>query len=176
MVIDPAISFSLSIAIAGLLAMGAAHKLSNPVRFFTIVTDYRLAPSALSPVLGAALIAIEAATAVCLLVPASHSAAAGVAALIFCAYGLAIGVNIARGRTEIDCGCHFGAARDGAHLSVWMLVRNGVLAAGALLMSLPVSGRETSMIDLLSIAMFVIGAGVLYATYELLMALPARNR
>ena len=49
------------------------------------------------------------------------------AAALLAAYGAAIGVNLARGRRHIDCGCVGPAAR--RPIGGWLVARNGVLAA-----------------------------------------------
>ena len=63
--------------------------------------------------------------------------AAIAAAGLLAGYGLAIAINLARGRRYIDCGC--GDTRQ--LLSPWLLVRNGLLAGGAILVALPAEAR-----------------------------------
>jgi hypothetical protein len=80
---------------------------------------------------------------------AGNSAAAPWAGLAACGllllYGLAIGINLLRGRSEIDCGCLGPAGRQS--LSSWLLARNSLLALGAALSSLPLSDRSLHAID-----------------------------
>jgi len=172
--IDPAISYSFGIGLAALLIAGAAHKLRRPSAFFEILSNYRIAPEALSPVIGAIAIAAELAIAVGLLIPAIRSIAACAGAGLFAVYGGAIALNIARGRTAIDCGCSFGGGREG-RLTPWLLARNGALALAALAVALPVGARALGWVDGATIIIFVAGAAALYAAFEALMALPARE-
>ena len=174
MTIDPAISFSFGIGLAALLVAGAAHKLRRPSAFFEILSNYRIAPAQLSPAIGVLAIAAELAIAVGLLVPATRSIAACAGAGLFAAYGGAIAFNIARGRTAIDCGCSFGDGREG-RLTPWLLARNGALAIAALVVALPISMRALGWLDGATIIIFIAGAAALYAAFEALMALPARE-
>jgi len=105
--IDPLIQAVLGAALAVLFAAAAAHKLRSGARFAAQLAEYRLLPAAI--------------------------AAAGLLA----GYGLAIAINLARGRRYIDCGC--GDTRQ--LLSPWLLVRNGLLAGGAILVALPAEAR-----------------------------------
>jgi hypothetical protein len=169
--LDPAISLALSFSLAALLAASAAHKLKAPRAFAGVVRDYQIAPASLSPLLVIAVIALEAAIAAGLLAPSLRSVAALGAATLFAGYGLAIGVNIARGRNAIDCGCSFGG---GAQLTPLLLVRNGVLVCAALAALLPVAARPLVMVDYSSIGIFVLAIGVLYVTAESIISNTAR--
>jgi hypothetical protein len=170
-ILDPAISLAFSLSLAALLAASAAHKLMAPRAFADVVRDYQIAPSAFSPIVVTAAIAIEAAIAAGLLAASVRSIAAIGAALLFAGYGAAIGVNILRGRTAIDCGCSFGG---GSRLTPLLLARNGVLTAAALIAANPVSDRALSILDYSSVGLFVLAIGVLYVAGESLIANAAR--
>jgi len=73
----------------------------------------------------------------------------------------AVGLNVLRGRTHIDCGCGWGPE---VPLGGGLLLRNLVLAAAALLVLLPVTPRETVWLDLvgaLFLALFLVGLNAL---------------
>ena len=76
----------------------------------------------------------SAATVDCLgrAVGADRATAAGsaAAAILLGLFSVAIGINLARGRSHIDCGCFQSALRQ--QLSISLLVRNGFLIALAL--------------------------------------------
>jgi hypothetical protein len=84
-----------------------------------------------------ALPPLEAAVALGLLVGATRPLAGAAAALLLGVFGMALAVNLARGRTSIDCGCFRSDLRQA--LSPALLVRNAVLMAAALCL-VPVAG------------------------------------
>jgi hypothetical protein len=76
------------------------------------------------------------------------------------AYAIAMTTNLRRGRTHIDCGC-FGSRL--AHgLAPWMVLRNAVLAGGALLLRVPVAARDLSPAEVACAVIAVVTAGFLY--------------
>lgn len=107
-----------------IFARAAWHKLSDFAGFTGFVSDYRLVPERMVRTVATALVAVEVAIPVALLIPGGQAAGAALAILLLALYGAAMGVNIARGRTSIECGC--GGAP--SLLSPALLVRNGVLA------------------------------------------------
>ncbi|MCG8503691.1 MAG: hypothetical protein MI755_03710 [Sphingomonadales bacterium] len=171
MELDPALTMGLSLGLAALFAAGAIHKLRTPRAFFAIVRNYRLAPAA--PAAGSAVIAAETTIAVGLVIPAWRQDAALGAAALLGIYGIAIAINIMRGRTAIDCGCGFGGQGD--RLTWWLPLRNAVLALSALALTLPAASRALGWLDALTIGLFVAGAAVLYATFEALRSNTARQ-
>lgn len=173
MQIDPAITIALSLGLAALFAAGAVHKLRSPREFFAIVRNYRLMPTWLAPVIGSAIVAAEFAIAAGLLLAEWRQEVAVGAAVLLATYGLAIAINILRGRTAIDCGCSFGARGD--QLTWWLPLRNAALALAALAVALPAAPRPLGWLDALSIGLFVLGAAVLYATFEALRSNTARQ-
>ena len=55
------------------------------------------------------------------------------AAFLLTLYGLAIAINLGRGREAIDCGCHGFSGRQ--RIAGWMVVRNLLLATLAALLA-----------------------------------------
>lgn len=158
MLSDPAAAGAVIGALALILFGAAWHKFSEPNAFLMALAAYRLLPYTLLEPAARALPVVEAALGVALLAPATRTAALLAAATLFLLYAFAMGWNLARGRSYIDCGC--GGA---AHPLSWSLVlRNGVLAAAALAVSGPTAQRGFSWLD-----GFTLVAGVLafYAAY-----------
>jgi hypothetical protein len=83
----------------------ALHKASGLGAFEGIVADYRLAPSALSGPIAKALLALEILCVPLLLWPGSSEEGALLAATLLLLYAAAMGANLIRGRSFIDCGC-----------------------------------------------------------------------
>ena len=172
MLIDPAISLALAVTLAALFAASAAHKLTDFQRAVAIVSAYRVAPSALAPIISATVVAIELVVAVGLLTPAFRDIAAIGAAGLLLVYATAIGVNLARGRRDIDCGCSFGAS--GERLTPVLIFRNFGLAIFAMMIAAPVGARSLGLFDIVSVAIFVLSAAALYLAFEGLRANAAR--
>jgi hypothetical protein len=82
------------------------------------------------------------------------------------AVAVAIGVNLARGRTSIDCGC-LGVGRR-APISRWMVGRNVVLAAVVLLAALPRGARELAALDIVTIVGALLSLAALYSAQSAL--------
>jgi hypothetical protein len=119
----------IALAIRTLVALvfltAAWGKARNRLVFQGVVANYRLLPDALVVPFALALPPIEALVGVSLpfglFSPWSELAAGGLLAL----FALAMGINIARGRRNIDCGCFQSALKQTLN---WTLVaRNGVL-------------------------------------------------
>jgi len=142
---DPIFIIASALAISVLLASAATHKLRAPARFAKQLADYQLLPDALVRP-GARLIPLlELAIAFALLVPLSRGWAALSAASLIALYAAAIGINLWRGRRDIDCGC---AGPDQAQpLRPLLLLRNSVLVALALLASVAPIARDMTVFD-----------------------------
>ena len=173
MTLDPAIGWILALALALLLGAAAAHKLTDPARFRSVLAGYRLLPEALVPLAAAAVIGVEVLAAGLLVVPSQRARGAALAAGLLVVYALALGLNLLRGRTRIDCGClGFGRTE---RISWAMVVRNFAFAALALVALLPSSPRRIEALDVITIGGSVACAAVLYAALTRLTALPYRR-
>ena len=106
------------------------HKLGGFGELVGTVRDYRLVPWPRAVAL--ALTAAELLIVLGLLWPASRQIAAAAGAVLLAVYALAIGINLHRGRTSIDCGC--GGAAQG--ISALHLLRNAVLIGLAVAVAL----------------------------------------
>ena len=123
------------------LFVDAGYRKLSEFRFLQkTITEYRVLPTSWSGPLARVLPITELGAGVGLLIPILHSEAAIAICGALLAYTVAIAVNIARGRRDLDCGC----AGPGAEqvISGALLVRNAVLFLLALaLASIPVSQR-----------------------------------
>jgi hypothetical protein len=111
------------------------------------------------------LIVAESATVLLLVLPSTAGFGAMLAMLLLGAYAAGIAVNIARGRTRIECGCG-GPAQP---LSAALLLRNALLA-GIAAMTLVFAERSLGFSE----AAAALGGGLtlwlIYAVIEQLLA------
>ncbi len=172
MQVDPAISAALAISLAALFAASAAHKARGFQEFIGVISNYRIAPDALVPLISPIVIAMEAAIAAGLILPQTRGVAALGAALLLSAYGSLIAFNLARGWRDIDCGCSFGGT--GERLTPTLVYRNAALAICALAAAAPIGTRALGIFDFASIGLFAIASAALYGVFESLRANAAR--
>lgn len=126
---------------AGLLclvfARALVHKLLGFEEFRATLVDYRVLPPAWGRAASVASVALEALVIVMLLVPALRVPGALLAAGLLAVYGAAIALNLWRGRDAISCGC----GGSGQGISVWHVLRNGLLLAIAAAVALFGAGQ-----------------------------------
>lgn len=164
--IDPLVPTTFALALAALLAGTALHKLRAGVRFEAQLSEYRLLPEWLVAPAAKALAVVEAVIALSLLPPATRGPAAIAAGSLLAFYGLAIAVNLLRGRDHIDCGCGDAPTL----LSPWLLLRNATLVAAAALAALPATARAMGVLDWALSALGCLTLVLLWAVVELLLA------
>ena len=138
--VDPAISWAISLSVAALFAASAAHKLRDWMRFREVVRNYQLLPQRVVPAAAATTIALELSTALLILLVATRPIGALLAAGLLIAYATAMAINLGRGRVNLDCGC-LGIGRRQA-VRWWMVTRNMVIAAFALIAGQPLVARD----------------------------------
>jgi len=165
---DPIYPIVGALAVAVLFASAASHKLRAPQRFARQLEDYALFPPPLLAPLTRLVPLLEAGLALALLLPATRPWAALGAALLLAVYAAAIGINLWRGRRDIDCGC--SGPGQVQPLRPVLLLRNGILAALALLAGLTPETRALGVLDGL-IALLAGGTLVLvYTAADTLLA------
>lgn len=143
--LDPIFIIASGLAIAVLLASAATHKLRAPARFARQLADYQLLPDAVVRPIARVIPLVELVIAFALLVPVWRSWAALSAASLIALYAAAIGINLWRGRRDIDCGC---AGPDQAQpLRPVLLFRNSALVGLALLASVSPMVRDLVFFD-----------------------------
>jgi hypothetical protein len=170
--IDPIINLLLAFAFVALFASAAVMKLRAPAIFVATLADYRLIPRPLLQVTGALVIALEVGVAIGLIWPTSRAAASVVGAGVMVLYGAAIGINLVRGRREIDCGCSLQRRPIGP----WMVVRNLVFAAALLVVMLPVGARPLGVGDVATVGAGLLVLALLYGSLDLLLGRPDLRR
>jgi hypothetical protein len=170
--IDPVFSLLAVAALALLFAAAAVAKIRDRARFAAVLEAYELLPRSFTRGAAVLLPFIELAVAFGLFVTPFRSIAAAAAAGLLLIYGAAMGVNFARGRRDIDCGCEgFGRRRP---IAPWMLVRNGVLMLVAAIAGATSTVRAIEWTDALTIAGGLAAFALIYfAADQLLAARPA---
>lgn len=168
MMLDPALSLVLALALALLFATAAAHKLRDWQYFRASLENYRVLPAALVAPASVLAVAAEVAAVATLPFTGTRPAGALLGAGLLAAYALAIAVNLRRGRTRIDCGC-FGTSRR-ERIAPWMVVRNVLLGLAAIVAALPVASRPLAALDVLTAAGAIAAAAVLYLVFGTLGA------
>lgn len=118
------LAFSQAILVLVFLA-GAWSKLRALEAFEGVVYNYRLLPEPIVRPVALLLPFVELAVGLGLMYPPIRPYAAVAAAALLVIFSAAIGINLLRGRREIDCGCFSSALKQ--QLSGWLLVRNAAL-------------------------------------------------
>jgi uncharacterized membrane protein YeiB len=172
---DPAIDFALRAALGLLFAAAAAHKLRDLPRFRATVREYRLLPGPLAGPASGAIVAAELVVATALVLPATRAAGYAGTALLAATYAIAIGVNLRRGRRDLDCGCLGAGGREA--LSWWLVARNVVVTAIALASLGPPLARPLGWVDAVTaIGLFAFAVLGWIAADGLVANLPAVER
>jgi uncharacterized membrane protein YphA (DoxX/SURF4 family) len=147
--IDPTLGSVLVLAYAALLLPAAWHKIRDLAVFSAVLGAYRIFPRRWAPYVAPIVPLFEASLAIGLLLPVSRPLAAVGASVLLASYGLAIAVNLVRGRTDLDCGCTGPLER--RPVAAWMVYRNALLAGLVLAVARPWDSREMSGLDVFSI-------------------------
>ncbi len=172
--LDPALAWALRVALAGIWLLAASHKAADPRAFRAAVAGYRLVPESLVTGVARTLCFGELALALGLLVPAASAPAALASAALLALYAAAMGVNLARGRRDFDCGCAApGTARP---VGEGLLVRNGLLIVVSGLAALPPTPRSLGGLDALTVAAGAATLLLLHAATEAALGNAPRSR
>jgi hypothetical protein len=166
--LDPAVRLTLHAALSLLLASAAWHKLRDAGAFRSAVLEYRLLPPVWAVPFAAALIAAECGLALALWLPGLTGIAALGGAALLGLYATAMIITLRRGRRDVDCGCAGPAHRQSVRPA--LVVRNGVLIAGALLAAVPASGRPLGWLDVLTAALATAVLACLYVAVDGILA------
>lgn len=172
--LDPALGWIFRLFLASIFARAVYAKIRFPNQFADALRGYELVPARLASPLAAALIAIEFVIAVALLVPEFSLLASIMGALVLALYSVAIGINLARGRRDIDCGCAGPSARQTLHEA--LIARNVIYIGFALAAAAPVSLRSANWLDGLTIGFGVLVLFTLAVAIDGLAALAARTK
>ena len=164
--IDPVCA--LLIVSCGTLLFGAAaaHKLRAVGEFSQTLAQYRLLPAGFSRIASPALGLMELAICLGLPWPAVRPTAATAGAVLLLLYSVAITINLARGRRDLDCGC--GGFGRRTPIGPWMVVRNLGLACVLCLLKFPETSRSLESADAVTIVGGVMAASFLYLSCDVL--------
>jgi uncharacterized membrane protein YphA (DoxX/SURF4 family) len=173
--IDP--SLILAGRVLGALVFGSAvaGKLRYRAQFTGVVANYRLVPEPLAMPVARAVIVCELLVCVSLVTGWQLENGAALAVFLLACFTAAMGINLARGRTEIDCGCFQSVLRQ--RLSPALLLRNllfiAVLAAPLAARSEVSAGASVAASALQSIDGLAAGATafVLYLVWGQLLSI-----
>jgi hypothetical protein len=171
--IDPAVGYSIALGMAVLLSTSGLQKIRDFSLFSALLSAYRIVPGKFLRVVAMVVPCVEILLAGGLCVAPCRRGCLAAAATLLIGYGMAMGVNLHRGRDQLDCGC--GTLRARRPIGRWMLWRNGVLAAASASCLVPWSTRPLQAVDGLTVLGCVATAMLVYATTgRLLGGLPWR--
>lgn len=157
------------VAVSILLIVASIEKLSRPGAFRDALAGYRIVPARALGIAAIGIPLLEFALGAGLLAGVRAAVIGAIALLL--GYTAAMGVNLARGRSHIDCGCSLVRGRP---LSTRLVVRNVILAAMAALALTP--AEPLSALVLVNAVLAGILLYFLYLISEVLHALPAVTR
>lgn len=163
--LDPVAVWVPTLSLGGLWARAGLHKLRDLARFGSTLDAYAILPQAMVSPLSRLMPMSELSLAVGLVLPFSRRAAATAGASVLLIYMTAIGINLRRGRRELDCGCSgFGHEQP---ISPQLLIRNGILALLSLgIAILPPAGSSWRWIDACTVAAAVLAIALIDLTAE----------
>lgn len=166
-VLDPIIILTANYCVALLFLLACCGKLSAFSAFRATLEEYELLPKVVNTLAAAAIVVLEASIVVAACLPASANVAMLAAAVLLTIYASAIGVNLLRGRRDIDCGCTGPARRQ--LLSGWLVLRNLSLVGLALIGACVANHRVLQSADFALVGIALLGAMSLYAAINQLM-------
>jgi len=166
--LDPILVLAANYCVALLFLFSGLAKLTAFRVFRATLADYALLPERLVTPAAVLLTGLELGLALAACLPPSAAAAMYLAASLLLLYAGAIGINLQRGRRDIDCGCTGPATRQ--LLSGWLLLRNVCIAALALVGAAVPGPRSLGTADAVLIGLSILGAMALYAAVNQLMA------
>lgn len=149
MQVDPALHYLAVCLIALVFLQASVSKLLSRDEFQGIVANYRLLPAVLVVPFSRLLPIAELAAGLGVLTLPTRPSAAALAAALLLLFALAMGINLARGRRDIDCGCFKSALKQ--TISGWLIARNVLLAAAAAALLLPIADRDTGLLDYVTV-------------------------
>ena len=165
---DPILSLGSALVLACVFLAAGVHKWRDLRHFEATLGAYGLLPGLLVRPAALALPLAEFIVAIGLLLPLARFTAATAGTFMLGIYTLAIGINLARGRRSIDCGC--GDPGQNQSLTEWLLLRNGALIGIATLAATPGVNRPTGWLDWMVAALAATTLVVLYSACNQLLS------
>lgn len=173
--LDPLLLRLIAMLFALLLITAATHKLGNLLRFQGILSEYRILPEQLIGVVSLLVPGIEFLLGLGWVFLWRIDLVSTMTAALLTAYAIAMGINLLRGRTYIDCGCGFSASRTKTgnnsiqQLSSWLVYRNLVLVGLALIANIGSSARSFGALDYFSIIAATLALVFAYGAFNQLL-------
>lgn len=173
--LDPLLLRLIAMLFALLLITAAAHKLGDLLRFQGILRDYRILPEQLIGVSSLLVPFTEILLGLGWVFLWRIDLVSALTAALLLAYAVAMGINLLRGRTYIDCGCGFSSSRTKTpnssiqQLSSWLVYRNLVLAGLALLANISTGARSFGALDYFSIIAATLALVFAYGAFNQLL-------
>lgn len=121
-----ALTVLLRVVIAGVFLAAAADKIVHPDRFADVVSDYQILPAWLVNLFAVCLPWVEVVVGLALLVGLWVPEAALLALGMTLMFMLALAINLARGNTNLHCGC-FSTSQEGPGSAWDLLWRDAIL-------------------------------------------------
>jgi len=118
------ISFGVILVAVVFFAAGVA-KIRSIDTLEGVIQNFKVLPARLSRPFALVLPPIEIVVAAALALPATRIYGAATATVLLVIFTVAIALNLARGRREIDCGCFSSELKQ--NLSCWLVARNLLL-------------------------------------------------
>ncbi len=168
MTMDPAVAYLLIASMALMFLAAAVHKLRDLRRFREVFAAYRLLPVAAGRRLAPAVPALELAVAVGLLFENLRLPALWTGVALLLVYAVAIAINLARGRRDLDCGC--GGPSDRRPIAAWMVWRNIGIATLLAAASLPWSARSLVLTDAVTVGFGTACCALVYLCLDRLLS------
>lgn len=159
-------------AIAFLFAAAGLAKLRHRALLPGVIANYRLLPAALAAPVALLLGPAELLVAGALLagaVPVAHA----VAAALLLLFAGAMGINVARGRRHIDCGCGHAALRQPLG---WDVVARNIALAGVVLAAGTVLAGAGVEADAATRLLAAAGGAAFYAAAQMFAGVAALGR
>jgi hypothetical protein len=172
--LDPVIGEIVCGSFALLFGSACAHKLRDLETFGATLAQYRVLPGSLVSPAALLLPILEGLIAVGLLIGSIREPASLVGAALLATYAAAMGLNLLRGRRQLECGCL--GPRGGGVVSASLVCRNVlmalILAAAG---SVSWSGRPLIWLDVGTALVAVSVVALLYLAANGLLAVAARH-
>lgn len=160
--------------------ISSINKMRQFQQFTAIITAYRLLPETWSKTLALAITSTEFSVSMLLFMGWQSQIAAFVSIFMLFIFSIAMGINLIRGHTDLDCGC--SGAKHAQKISFRLVGRNialSIVAASILvwgggliaLDNLPFWGIVSGTEQLLPIALVLVGASCLTVLFLQLIRL-----
>ena len=127
MTVDPSIALAGRLLGALVFAAAVAGKIRHRHELAGVVANYRLLPEPLAASAAWMIVGLECLVVLSLVGGLRLAAGATLGIVLLACFALAMAINLARGRHEIDCGCFQSGLRQ--RLSAALVARNLLLAA-----------------------------------------------